>query len=155
MQARQAIAPNFAEQRADEEILLQPHRHSWAFVRLAWLPLLLMLALGLGAVALAPPALLAGFLALAIALPGLVLVYLYVEWRNDSVIVTDQRIIRIQRTILALHRPTTHICLDSAPEINFDLPPYDSSARLFLYRTVIFKTAGAQGNLQLLLLPSP
>ncbi len=149
------INPRFAEQRADEEILLQTQRHWWSFLRSAWLPLLLMPALWLGAVALATPALSAGLLALSIALPGAALVYLYLEWRNDSVIVTDQRIIRVNRTILTLHRQITQVSLESAHEINFELPPYDPFARFLRYGTVIVKTAGAQGNLELPFMPRP
>ena len=149
------INPEFAEQREDEEILLRTHRHWWSFLRTAWLPLLLMPAMWIGAAALdaqAPSLLL---LALSIALPGLALVYFYLEWRNDSVIVTDQRIIRINRTILAMYRQVTQVGLDSVHEINYELPPYDPFARIFRYGTVIVKTAGAQGNLEMPLMPSP
>lgn len=153
--ATAAINPQFAEQREDEEILLQTHRHWWSFARVAWLPLLLMPGIWLGARALdaqAPSLVLA---ALSLALPGLALLYLYLEWRNDLVIVTDQRIIRINRTILALYRQVTQVGLESVHEINYELPPYDPFARVFRYGAVIVKTAGAQGNLELPLMPSP
>ena len=153
--AKASINPQFAEQREDEEILLQTHRHWWAFARIAWLPLALMPGIWLGARALgaqAPALLLA---ALALALPGLALLYLYLEWRNDLVIVTDQRIIRINRTILAMYRQVTQVGLDSVHEVNYELPPYDPFARVFRYGAVIVKTAGAQGNLELPLMPSP
>ena len=153
--ARAAINPQFAEQREDEEILLQTHRHWWSFARVAWLPLILMPGIWLAARALAvqAPALLLA--ALSLALPGLALLYLYLEWRNDLVIVTDQRIIRINRTILALYRQVTQVGLESVHEINYELPPYDPFARIFRYGAVIVKTAGAQGNLELPLMPSP
>ena len=149
------INPSFAEQREDEEILIQTHRHWWSFIRTAWLPLLLMPAMWLGAVLLEGQVLSLALLLLSIALPGLALIYFYIEWRNDSVIVTDQRIIRITRTILALHRQVTQVGLESVHEINFDIPSYDPFARLFRYGTVIVKTAGAQGNLDLPLMPNP
>ena len=79
----------------------------------------------------------------------------YLEWRNDSVIVTDQRIIRINRTILALARQVTQVGLESVHEINFEFPSSDPFARLFRYGTVIVKTAGAQGNLELDFMPNP
>lgn len=150
-----AINPQFAEQREDEEILLQTHRHWWSFVRTAWMPLILMPAMWLGAGALDAQAPSLALLALSLVLPGLALLYFYLEWRNDSVIVTDQRIIRINRTILAMYRQVTQVGLDSVHEINYELPPYDPFARLFRYGTVIVKTAGAQGNLELPLMPSP
>lgn len=150
-----AISPQFAEQREDEEVLLQTHRHWWSFVRTAWLPLMLMPAIWLGAAALDAQAPSLFLVALSLLLPGLALLYFYIEWRNDSVIVTDQRIIRINRTLLALYRQVTQVGLDSVHEINYELPPYDPFARIFRYGTVIVKTAGAQGNLEMALMPSP
>lgn len=149
------ISPQFAEQRDDEEILLQTHRHWWSFLRSAWLPLLLMLGMWAGAYLLERQVLSFALLALSLVLPGLALVYFYLEWRNDSVIVTDQRIIRINRTILALYRQVTQVGLESVHEINFEFPSYDPFARLFRYGKVIVKTAGAQGNLELDFMPNP
>ena len=149
------INPAFAEQREDEEILIQTHRHWWSYVRTAWLPLLLMPAMWGAAAVIEAQVLSIALLGLSAALPGLGLIYLFLEWRNDSVIVTDQRVIRVTRTILALHRQVTQVGMDSIHEINFDIPPYDPFARLFRYGTVIVKTAGAQGNLELPLMPNP
>ncbi len=149
------ISPQFAEQRDDEEILIQTRRHCWSFLRAAWLPLLLMFAMLLGAYMLEAQVLSLALLGLSFALPGLALAYLYLEWRNDSVIVTDQRIIRINRTILTLYRQVTQVGLESVHEINFEFPSYDPFARLFRYGKVIVKTAGAQGNLELDFMPNP
>ena len=149
------INPLFAEQREDEEILIQTHRHWWSFVRTAWLPLLLIPAMWVGVVLVEVQVLALGLLALSFLLPGTALVYFYLEWRNDSVIVTDQRVIRINRTILAMYRQVTQVGLESIHEINFDIPSYDPFARIFRYGTVIVKTAGAQGNLELDFMPNP
>ncbi len=150
-----ALDPSFAEQREDEEILIRSHRHFWSCLRSAWLPLLLMPALWLAAFLAEAQALTLALLAVSLALPGLGLFYFYLEWRNDSVIVTDQRVIHITRTLLALHRQITQVGLESIHEINFDIPAYDPFARLFRYGTVIVKTAGAQGNLELPMMPRP
>lgn len=149
------INPGFAEQREDEEILIKTHRHWWSFIRTAWLPLLLMPAMWVAAFLVDAQTFAIALIALSVALPGLGLVYFYLEWRNDSVIVTDQRIIRITRTILALHRQVTQVGMESIHEINFDIPSYDPFARIFRYGTVIVKTAGAQGNLELPSMPNP
>ena len=150
-----AINPSFAEQRQDEEILIRTHRHFWSFMRSAWLPLLLLPAMWLAAALVEAQAISLGLLALSAALPGFGLLYFFLEWRNDSVIVTDQRVIRITRTILTLHRQVTQVGMESIHEINFDIPAYDPFARLFRYGTVIVKTAGAQGNLELPFMPRP
>ena len=152
---RAQISPQFAEQRDDEEILLQTHRHWWSFLRRAWLPLLLMLAMWIGAFLLEVQVLSLALLGLSFVLPGVALIYFYLEWRNDSVIVTDQRIIRINRTILAMYRQVTQVGMESVHEINFEFPSYDPFARLFRYGKVIVKTAGAQGNLELDFMPNP
>ena len=149
------ISPQFAEQREDEEILIQTHRHWWSFLRSAWLPLLLTLAMWGGAFLLGDHPLSLALLGLSILLPGAAMAYFYLEWRNDAVIVTDQRIIRINRTILTMVRQVTQVGLESVHEINFEFPSYDPFARLFRYGTVIVKTAGAQGNLDLDFMPNP
>ncbi len=154
-EANPPIHPQFAEQRDDEEILIQTHRHWWSFLRSAWLPFLLAPAMWLGALFIEIEILSIGLLGLSLLLPGLALVFFYLEWRNDSVIVTDQRIIRIHRTILTMYRQITQVGLESVQEINFDIPAYDPFARLFRYGTVIVKTAGAQGNLELDFMPRP
>ena len=149
------ISPQFAEQRDDEEILIQTHRHWWSFLRTAWLPLLLLPAMWGAAYLVEAQALALALLGLSLVLPGIALLYFVLEWRNDSVIVTDQRIIRINRTILALVRQVTQVGLESVHEINFEFPASDPFARLFRYGTVIVKTAGAQGNLELDFMPNP
>ncbi len=145
----------FEAQRENEEVLILTRCHWWAFARTAWLPFLIMILMWVGAALIqAPLGSLLVFL-LSVLLPGIALFYLYLEWRNDSVIVTDQRIIRISRTILAMSRQITEIGLESVHEINFEVPPYDPFARLFSYGTVEIKTAGSQGNLELELMPNP
>ncbi|MCY4540029.1 MAG: cyclic nucleotide-binding domain-containing protein [Chloroflexi bacterium] len=150
-----AINPRFAEQRDDEEVLIETRRHYWAFLRTAWIPLLAMPAMWAAALILGAGALSLLIVLLSLIFPGAALIYFFAEWRNDSVIVTDQRIIRVERTILAMHRQITQVGLESVQEINFEIPPYDPFARLFRYGSVIIKTAGSQGNLELDLIPRP
>ncbi len=150
-----AINPRFAEQREDEELLIETRRHCWAFLRTAWIPLLIMPAMWAAALILGAGALSLLIVLLSLIFPGAALLYFFAEWRNDSVILTDQRIIRVERTILAMHRQITQVGLESVQEINFEIPPYDPFARLFRYGSVIIKTAGSQGNLKLDLIPRP
>ena len=150
-----AINPRFAEQRDDEEVLIETRRHYWAFLRTAWIPFLIMPAMWAAALVLEAGTLSLLIVLLSLVFPGAALIYFFAEWRNDSVIVTDQRIIRVERTILAMHRQITQVGLESVQEINFEIPPYDPFARLFRYGSVIIKTAGSQGNLELDLIPRP
>ena len=154
-QAGSAINPRFAEQRDGEEVLIETRRHWWAFLRAAWLPFLIMPAMWIAALLVQAGALSLLIVALSVVLPGAALLYFFAEWRNDSVIVTDQRIIRVERAILAMHRQITQVGLESVQEINFDIPAGDPFARLFRYGNVDIKTAGSQGNLELDLMPRP
>ncbi len=149
------INPRFAEQREDEAVLINTRRHFWGFLRTAWLPMLLLPIMWLAATQVQERPLQLGLLGLSLLLPGVALVYFYLEWRNDSVIVTDQRIIRINRTILTMRRQIVQVGMESVHEINFEIPSGDIFARLLRYGTVIVKTAGAQGNLELDLMPGP
>ena len=150
-----AINPHFAEKRDGEIVLLRTRRHVWAFLRSAWLPLLLLIGLWSG-VALAEDETVSLSLFIAsLLLPGIALLYCYAEWRNDCIIISDQRIIRIDRGILAMRQQISQVGLESVQEINYDIPAGDIFARLFRYGTVFVKTAGAQGNLELDLVPRP
>ncbi|MCY4145695.1 MAG: PH domain-containing protein [Chloroflexi bacterium] len=153
--SQKQINPRFAEQRAGETMLVDTRRHSWAFWRSAWLPALLLPIMWLAAAQAYAQALQLGLLGLSLLLPGAALVYFYLEWRNDSVIITDQRIIRIHRTIVTMQRQISQVGMESVHEVNFELPSGDIFARLLRYGTVIVKTAGAQGNLELDLMPHP
>ena len=83
------------------------------------------------------------------------MVYGYIEWRNDSVIVTDQRIIRITRTIATFRTNISEIAVSSIHEANTEIPANDPFARLFNYGTVVMKTAGSVGNLYFDFMPHP
>jgi len=153
--AAESISPQFAEQREDEEILVQTRRHWWSFARRAWLLLLLMIAMWVGAYLLEAQVLSLALPGMSLIAPGAALLYFFLEWPTDAVLVPDQRIIRVNRTILTMVRQVTQIGLESVHELNFEFPSYDPIARLFRYGQVIVKTAGAQGNLELDFMPNP
>ena len=146
---------HFQGQRENEEVLVYTRRHWWAFLRTAWLPLVIMVVLWF--VALAVENIFASGLVFLASLlfPGLTLLYMYIEWRNDSVIVTTQRVIRIQKTILTFSTNVSEIGIQSVHEVNSHVPSYDPFARLFNYGTIELKTAGDAGNLELDLIPNP
>jgi uncharacterized membrane protein YdbT with pleckstrin-like domain len=145
----------FQGQRDSEEVLLDTRRHWWAFVRQGWFPGLLALAL-LIASGVSPVAGLSLVLGgLGIILPGAIMIYLYLEWRNDHIIVTDQRVIRIERVIHNLQEQRSEVPLTSIQQINADIVTSDPFSRLFNYGTVDIRTAGDAGNLSLTLMPRP
>lgn len=154
-QSVSAAAPAFPGQRAGERLLLRQQRHRWAFTRACVAPvvigmLLLFAAFWVSAVGLTIPVLM-----LAVVIPSLWIYYLYLEWQNDYLVITDQRVIQYQRTILALTNTVREILISSVQEVNYDIPSADPFARLFSYGTVFIKTAGESGNLTLTLMPNP
>lgn len=143
----------FKTKRADEETLLKTRRHWWAYAR--WIPLPVMLGLAMVFLGILVPLLRAPMLALGLFVPGLILIYLYAEWANDQIIITDQRVIRITRTILTLSEVVNEIKVDSVQEANAEIPSGDPFALLFGYGVVEIKTAGEAGNFILDFVPNP
>jgi len=145
----------FDGQRENEEVLLYIHRHWWAFARMAWLPILIMMVMWFMAIFIGQPTISTLLFFGSILLPGLATFYLYVEWRNDAVIITDQRVRRIRRTILTFSKKVSEVGIESVHEVNSEVPAYDPFARLFNYGDIEIKTAGSAGNLYLDLIPNP
>ncbi len=147
--------PAFPGQRAGEHLLLREQRHIWAFVRHAFLPVLIGFVLIAIGIAVANTGLLLVFLPLAFIVPGAWIYYAYIEWQNDYLVITDQRIIHHSQTILSLQREVREILISSVHEVSYNFPPTDPLARLFRYGTLFIKTAGESGNMELTLMPDP
>jgi hypothetical protein len=144
----------FNLQRENERVLLKTRRHWFAFGRWLFAPMsLVFLGFVLGAVLPAPLSIGAFFLMLVLA--GILSVYIYLEWANDSIIITDQRVVRIQRNILMFSQRISEISIESVQEANADMPPRDPFAYLLNYGRVEIKTAGAAGNVILDFIPEP
>ncbi|MCL4252655.1 MAG: cyclic nucleotide-binding domain-containing protein [Anaerolineae bacterium] len=152
-QEQQAIA-EFDGQRPNETVLLETRRHWWAFIQKGWLPALLF-GVGLMIYAFVPIVVVqiigCGFLGLFV--PAVLMIYHYVEWRNDSLIITSQRVIHIERTILSLSANKSEIALARIHQVNVEINPRDPMARLFRYGSVELRTAGDAGNIIIHTLP--
>jgi len=154
-QFQPAAKPSFPGQRANETALMIFRRHPWVFLRRTWLPVLLMIVLLLLASTMPAPLLIAAFTGLAFVLPGGMMLYFYLEWHNDRVVITDQRVIREERVITTLRTTVSEVPLERVHEVNAILPPYDPFARLFNYGAIFIKTAGDAGNVTLTFVPNP
>jgi uncharacterized membrane protein YdbT with pleckstrin-like domain len=147
----------FKGQRSDETVLQVWRRHWWAVARHGWI--VLGVAVGLFAFALliaGSASVLALVVAgLAVIVPGLIAMYLYFEWKNDSYVLSDQRIVRIWNHLIGFESTLSEIPLDRVLEVNATIPPGDLFARLFRYGTVYVKTAGDAGNMTLDMIPNP
>ena len=146
-------APRFQSQRPNEIVLLETRRHWWSWVR--WLPIsALMVAAGVGAGLLLP--LFGGlFVVLGLVFALAFSLYLYAEWINDSIFVTDQRIVFVQRSLLRFSYKVSEIPLTSIQEINADIPNWDLFALAFRYGYIAFRTSGSAGDIKLNMIPDP
>ncbi|NWG16517.1 MAG: cyclic nucleotide-binding domain-containing protein [Chloroflexi bacterium] len=147
----------FKSQRENEKVLATFRAHWWAFARYLWLPavaaILLFVLANLAGTTL--PALSALLTGLGFIVPVLLALYLYLEWHNDAVVITDQRVIRSRRTIRSLSTNISEIPIAAIREVNIAIPPTDLFARLFGYGQIIIKTSGDTRNLVLETVPDP
>ncbi|MFQ3659041.1 MAG: PH domain-containing protein [Anaerolineae bacterium] len=153
MPANQTPALRFHTQRPNEIVLLETRRHWWAWVR--WLPVsVLMAAAGVGA-GLALPLFGGVFIVLGLVFALAFGLYLYADWINDSIFITDQRVVRIQRNLLRFSQTVSEIPLASIQEINADIPNWDLFALAFHYGYVAVRTSGNAGDVKLSMIPDP
>lgn len=155
--ARDAQGKALNIQRDNEEIILTRRRHPWSFVRRGWLAVLVLVFSATIATVLFSfaPALGSITLSGGLILSALLMTYYFFEWRNDSIIVTDQRVIKIERVIPTFSVTINEIPLDSIQEVNTSLPDRDLFARIFDYGDVELRNAGDAGDLVLDMVPSP
>jgi CRP-like cAMP-binding protein/membrane protein YdbS with pleckstrin-like domain len=154
MEQVQAHSRAFRAQRENEVILLDTRRHWWAWVRR------LLPASILSVVLIILSGLLPGVIALAlggltIVMMGVWTIYTFLEWRNDHVVVTTQRIIRIERDILRFETHISEVPLLAVQAVNADIITSDPFSRIFGYGTVDIRTAGDAGNIKLTIIPDP
>ncbi|MEO8393362.1 MAG: cyclic nucleotide-binding domain-containing protein [Chloroflexota bacterium] len=156
-QTRDAAVKLFKGQRTDETVLQVWRRHWWAISQQIWLALVVAVVLFAIALLLAgqAPALALAAAGLAVVIPGIIIAYLYYDWQDDSVVLTDQRIVRIWHRVLAFETTINEMPLDQILEVNTMIPPGDIFARIFQYGTITVKTAGQGVNMILDMMPHP
>lgn len=157
LDSREAALKMFRGQREDESVLHIFRHHWWSFARHGWLALILAILLWIIAALLGAENLVFGLAlgGLGIIIPGLLMLYMWYEWQNDYVIITDQRVVRIWRDVLRFESTINEIPLERILEINIDLPPADVFARLFGYGSIHIRTAGEAANIHLHIMPDP
>lgn len=157
-----SVAPNptptpttFSGQHPNETILAQIWQHGWVFARHLWMPLALFLFF-FGLSFVVSESLWAGVLStLAIFFPGLWTLYLFIEWRNDHIIVTPERVIRVQQTLIPYRYNTTIVNIGNIHEVISEYPQGDWFSRLLNYGTVKLRTIGDAGDMTLTYIANP
>jgi membrane protein YdbS with pleckstrin-like domain len=145
----------FRSQRDDESVLLDFRRHWWSWVGRVWVPALFLILMVTLSILVSSALLALTFMGLGVVVGGLSMLFFYLEWANDHVIVTDQRIVRINRTILTLRTNISEIPLGSIQEVNADEYTRDPFSRVFHFGRVELRTAGDGGNIILSHIPRP
>ncbi|XWX03486.1 hypothetical protein VZO05_13350 [Aggregatilineales bacterium SYSU G02658] len=143
----------FQTQRPNEIVLLETRSHWWAWVR--WLPISVLMALGGVGAGLLLPLFGGVFIVLGLVFALAFGLYLYADWVNDSIFITDQRVVRIQRNLLRFSQTVSEIPLTSIQEINADIPNWDLFALAFHYGYVVIRTSGSAGDVRLRMIPDP
>lgn len=142
-------APRFPWQEADERLVLTRRHHSWALWRDVFLPLALLVA----ALPLVyfrrdwwPVLAVAGPLCLLWSL------WVWLDWRNDTLVLTTRRLVRLERHLLFYERQQ-QAPLDKVQDIA--VVRSGLAAALFGFGRVTVQTAGATGQLSFPLCPRP
>jgi len=151
--AQRRVQQVFRTQRPNENVLLITRRHWWAWVR--WLFLPIVAVVGLWILAGAVPVLAGVLVFVSLIFFVACTLYLYLEWANDSIIITDQRIVRITQSILGFSQRVSDINIASIQEINAEIPPFNPFAWMFNYGYIELRTAGEAGNISLQMIPDP
>lgn len=147
----------FKGQRSDETVITVFRPHWWSYARHLWIPLLVGTLFIVGAILAlnSAPALAITLLGLGIIIAGVLVFYLYYEWQNDSIVLTDQRIVHIWVTLASFQRTVNEVPLDRVLEVNVTIPPASPTAQLFDYGNVFVKTAGDVANMTLRMIGKP
>lgn len=154
---RSAAVRLFKGQLDDETVLHKFRRHWWAFARYAWIAVIIAAAGLIAAILLgeANPLLATVFFGGGMIGGGLIIIYLYFEWRDDSTIITDHRVVKIWNFLLRMENTVSEVPLERVLEVNVEIPPGDPFARLFNYGTIVVRTAGQVGSIKMDTMPNP
>jgi membrane protein YdbS with pleckstrin-like domain len=139
--------------RSGEHLLLQTRRHWWAYIRQSWIPIVAGVIMLLVAFSLPADELRLLLLAGTLLVPGALVLYFYLEWRNDQLIITTDRVLRIENTIITFQSWVNEVPIRSIQQVNTEIPPWDVFARIFNYGEVVLKTAGKTGTVKLNFIP--
>ncbi|MFZ4828575.1 MAG: cyclic nucleotide-binding domain-containing protein [Phototrophicaceae bacterium] len=140
-----------------EQVLLKTRRHQWAWVRQIGIAVLLggMACVGAFLSYSVSVALSLFVLGLGGIISFMASGYFYLEWRNDLFVVTNRRVISIERVIPTFSVSINEVPLTNIQQVNAELPKSDLFARVFNYGNVELKNASDAGDMVLDVIPNP
>jgi CRP-like cAMP-binding protein/uncharacterized membrane protein YdbT with pleckstrin-like domain len=151
-------AKQFEDQRENETILLETRRHWWAVAgAMVRAVLLIILSWVLCAILVSFLPSASALMLIPLPISALLLLYLayhYAEWRNDRLLITDRRVVNIQKNLLTFALKRNELPLAGVHEVNVTLPS-DVVGRMMGYGTITIKTSGDVNNLRIEEIPEP
>jgi hypothetical protein len=147
----------FKGQRENETVLIQFRRHRWVFLKGLWLPVVLAIFLWVVAGLIGQYVALIGvaLAGLGLVAPGILAVINYVDWRNDQVVISDQRVVHTEHNFRTFETKVNQIDLGAINEVATITPPLDPAATLLGYGTLIIRTASDTNTMKLDHIPNP
>lgn len=138
-----------------ESILLQSRRHWWVVIRNLVLPALVFGLFMVGVIVAQTPFLRLIVGGAAVLIAGGWALYAFFDWRNDWLVITDERVLRVEQQVARFSIQTQEVGLLSVQAVSATLRPGDPMARVFRYGDVIISTAGSAGNVKMDFVPNP
>lgn len=138
-----------------ERIMLQTRRHWWVMVRALIWPTLVFMVLGIAALLAETPILRLALVGAGFVIGGLWALYIFFDWRNDWLVITSERILRVEQMVARFSIQTQEVGLLSVQGISASLRAGDPVARLLRYGDVVISTAGNAGDISMDFVPNP
>ncbi len=150
------LTHRFPWQREDEALVALSYKHVYGFLRRLWLLMFPLLALG-GVLALAHSVNWSDIsLYVVCTLIGisalLIIIWYFVDWRNDYYVVTNKRVIHVEKIIL-LRETRDEAPLENIQDVSILIP--GAVARLLGFGDLSIRTAGSTGGVVFKTLGNP
>lgn len=148
-------AKTFAGQRQNEQVILMTHRHWIAWIRRSALAILIAGLLFFAATIVPEGPFAFLIVVITFLLPVAMIVYAYINWRDDWLIITNERILHVEQMWITFSTRVSELQLKAVQSINADYPHNDPLAYYFKYGNLDINTAGSTGNIQMDFIPDP
>lgn len=144
----------FDGQRPDETVRHMTRIHWWIVVLQMWKPVLMVILILIGMVLIENTLIRIVLFALAFVVPGTLAAYIYLEWYNDWLIITNDRVLHITKDILRWSTRVVEVPLQGVQGVQAE-EPANLIARLLGFGHVVIQTAGDNEDLTIMNIDEP
>jgi hypothetical protein len=119
--AKRLNAPHFGWQAGDEAVVLFTRQHWWGLLRRMFFPLIALLGIAalLIVIEQSLPSLLGLGVGVGVLILGSIVLYAYVDWRNDYWVVTNRRIVHVDELVF-IRKKRDEIPLPSVTQVQYE-----------------------------------